>query len=113
APEFSSPVAPVSSSGECTPEFIHKVDLFPGESAIRFRFTPEMAIGRGAGIDRTIELQALANAARRQVDEFVQDLLETALVDLTRAVGVDIKRQRLGHADGIGNLDRAAVGKVG
>ena len=41
-----------------------------------------------------------------------QGLLELGLVDLAGAVGIDVDRQRLGDADGIGQLDRAAVGET-
>ena len=55
----------------------------------------------------------LADAARRQVHHLAQRLLELGLVDLAGAVQVDIDRQRLGDADGVGELDRAAVGEAG
>ena len=55
----------------------------------------------------------LADAARRQVHDLAQRRLELGLVDLAGAVQVDIDRQRLGDADGIGELDGAAVGELG
>ena len=50
---------------------------------------------------------------RRQVHHVAQRLLERRLVDLAGAVQVDIDRQRLGDADGVGELDGAAVGELG
>ena len=34
------------------------------------------------------------------------------LLDLAGAVRIDIDRQRLGNADGVGKLDRAAIGEA-
>ena len=42
-----------------------------------------------------------------------QRRLELALVDLAGAVQVGVDRQRLGDADGVGELQRAAVGEAG
>jgi hypothetical protein len=46
-----------------------------------------MAIGRGAGIDRPVEIEMLANAARAQVHDLRQHRLEPFLGDLAGAVG--------------------------
>ena len=54
-----------------------------------------------------------ANATRGQVHHLLQHLFQLGLIDLAGAMGVDIERQRLGHADGIGKLDGAAIGKAG
>ena len=56
----------------------------------------------------------LADAARRQVHHLVQRRFSSLrLVDLAGAVQVDIDRQRLGDADGVGELDGAALGEAG
>ena len=55
----------------------------------------------------------LANAARGEAHELRNHRLDLVLGDLARAMGVDIDRQRLGDADGVGELDRAAVGEAG
>jgi hypothetical protein len=54
----------------------------------------------------------LANTARRQVHHLGEHALEARLLHLARAVQVDVERQRLGHADGIGELDGAALGEA-
>ena len=54
-----------------------------------------------------------ADAARREVEDLAERLLELGLVDLAGAVQVDIDRQRLGDADGVAQLDRGAVGEAG
>ena len=55
----------------------------------------------------------LADAARRQTHGLHQHVLELRFVDLSGAVQVRIDRQRLGDADGVGELQRAAVGEAG
>lgn len=52
-----------------------------------------------------------ADARRGQVHHLAQRLLEPGFVDLAGAMEID--RQRLGDANGIGQLDGAAVGKLG
>ena len=52
----------------------------------------------------------LADAARAQVDQVAQHLADPLLRHLAGAVQVDIDRQRLGHADGVGQLQGAFVG---
>ena len=53
-----------------------------------------------------------ANAARRQIHDFAQRLFDHGFIDLAGAVGIDVDRQRFGDADGVGELDRAAVGNA-
>src|ERR1700730_4464966 len=69
--------------------------VLPGESALIVGGAAEMAVGRGARIDRTIEVEMLANAARGEVHRFGHDLLELVLRDLSGAVGVAVDRERL------------------
>ncbi len=56
-----------------------------------------------------------ADAARGQAAELVDALdrrFDLVVADRAGAVGVDIERQRLRHADRIGELDRAALGEA-
>ena len=55
----------------------------------------------------------LADTARGQVHALDDGAFDRLGLDLTGAVGVNIDRQRLGHADGIADLQRAAVGQPG
>src|SRR5579859_1668558 len=89
-----------------------EVRLLPGEAALIVRRAAEMAVGRRAGIDRPIEVEMPADAARGQIHHFGHGLLELVLRNLAGAVGVDIDRQRPRHADRIGELQRAAVGET-
>ena len=52
------------------------------------------------------------NAARGQPHDLGQDGFQFLFVDLPRAVQIDIDRQWLGDADGVGQLDRGAVGET-
>ena len=74
-----------------------------------------MTISGGASVDRLIEIEMLTDAARRQIHDARQHRLDPPLLDSLAGgvVQVDIDRQRLGDADGIGELDGAAPGKAG
>lgn len=54
-----------------------------------------------------------ADTGRRKVHVLADSRFDLILGDLAGAVQVDIDRQRLGDADRVGDLDRAAVGKTG
>src|SRR5262245_21087076 len=74
-----------------------------------------MTISGGAGVDRPVEIEMLTDAARRQIHDARQHRLDPPLLDSLAGsvMQVDIDRQRLGNADGIGELDGAAPGKAG
>src|SRR5258708_26405673 len=72
-----------------------------------------MTVGGSPRVDRLVELQMRADATRAQVHELLQYGGELVLLHPRRAAGVDIDRERLGDADRIGDLDRAALGELG
>ena len=94
-------------------ERIGEVGLLPGKAALRVGRAPEMAKGGGAGEDRPVELQVFANAARGKVDDFRQRPFELALVDPPGSVQVGVDRERSRDANGVGELQRAAIGEIG
>ena len=56
-----------------------------------------------------------ADAARRQTAELrdaADCVLQPGVFHLSGAMRVDVERQRLRHADRIGELDRAALGEA-
>ena len=55
----------------------------------------------------------LADAARRQPHRLHQRLLQLGLLDVAGAMQVGVDRQRLGDADGVGELQGASVGEAG
>jgi hypothetical protein len=76
-----------------------------------------VAIGRRHAIDRLVERQPGADAARGQAAQTrlghgFHRAFQRGIVHRAGAVGIDIERQRLRHADGIGHLDRAALGQA-
>src|SRR5690349_15424694 len=68
-----------------------------------------MAVGGGAGIDRLVEAEMVADAAGREIHEIAQGLYQLRLIDFAGAVSIDIDRKRLGDADRIGELNGAAI----
>src|SRR4051794_13883652 len=94
-------------------ERLDQIGLFPGEAALVVGRAAEMAVGRGACVDRTVEVEMATDAARGEVHRLGGGLLELILRHLAGAVGVDVDRQRTRHTDGVGELERAAVGETG
>src|SRR5690349_16996704 len=89
-----------------------QIQPLPGEAAVLLRLAAEMAVGRGALVDRLVELQAATDVGRPQRKDVGQHLLELSLADLAGALGADIERHRIGDTDRVGDLDPAAVGKA-
>src|SRR5437870_2298525 len=82
-------------------QVIDEVELFPREE-VAFRLAAEVAIGRALAVDRLVEAEMCANAARGKAAELLDPLdrrLDLVVADLARPVRVDIERQRLRHAD--------------
>src|SRR5690606_20359327 len=80
------------------------------------RLAAEVAVGGGLAVDRFVEPEVRADRAGGQATELVDSHdrpLYPVVPDAAGAVGVDVERQRFGHADGIGELDRAALGEAG
>src|SRR5262252_8109598 len=105
SPPCKYPELPPSSSDAA--QLVNEIVALPGEAAVGLGRAAEMAIGGGPCIEGPAEAEMLANAARRQVHNFRENLFKLRLGDLTRTVAIDIKRQRFGHADRVGDLDRA------
>ncbi len=72
-----------------------------------------MPVGGGAGVDRTLQVEHLEDAERAQIEDLTDDVGELAVVDLAGAEGLEHHGGRLGHADGVGELDLALVGETG
>ena len=88
---------------------------FPREE-IALWLAAEMAIGGGLAIDRLVEAEMRADRARGQAAQLcdAQDRrFDPVVTDGAGVVRIDIERQRLRHADRIGQLDRAARGEAG
>src|SRR5690606_3079973 len=91
----------LSGSGGERLQLIDQIGLLPAETAVGVRLAAEMAIGGGAGVDRPVQLQVFADAARGGAADQAQKLaLQNILGNAPRAVQIDVDRLRLGHADG-------------
>src|SRR3954470_19705612 len=99
----------LNNSAQRALELIGEIRLFPREAAILVGSAAEVAVGGRAAIDGLVELQRAADVGRGEPEHLRQNLLELALVDLAGAVRVDQNRHRVGDADGIGDLDGAAL----
>src|SRR5690606_39205342 len=100
---------PSGVSGERRLDGIGQVGALPGEAAVGFRLAAEMSVGGGALVDRPAQPEMLANTARAQVHDFAEGTFEAGDVDRAVLMQIDIDRQRFGNADGVGELDGAAV----
>ena len=72
-----------------------------------------MPVSGSALIDRVVQLEVLTNAARAEAHDIAQCLFQPGLVATARAMQIDIDRQRLRNADGVGKLDGAAISQFG
>src|SRR5690606_6674746 len=100
-------------SGQGGLEVVDEVGLFPRKE-VALGLAPEVAIGRRLPVDRLVEPEMGADAARGQAAELVDAedrLLDPVVSDGAGPVRVDVERKRLRHADRIGELDRAAPGE--
>src|SRR5882757_10272657 len=52
-----------------------EIGLLPGEAALIVGGAAEMAVGRSARVDRAVEIEMLADAARRQIHRLGHDRL--------------------------------------
>ncbi len=75
--------------------------------------TAEVAVGRGRLVHRVEQVEHLGDRVRAQVEVLADQLHDLLVADLAGAEGVDRDRGRLGHADGVGNLDLATLGEAG
>ena len=91
-------------------EFFDSVGFLPGEVGV---FAAKVTVGCRLLVDGAAQVQVADDGARAQVEGLLDGLDDLVLGDMRGAKGVDHDRQRLGHADGVGQLDFAAVGQAG
>src|SRR3569623_958961 len=104
---------PGGESGQRSLELLDQIGALPWEE-ITLGFAAEVPVRRGLRVDRLVEPQMGADAARGEAAKLVDladRFLDLGVVDRPGAVRIDIDRQRLRHADRIGKLDRAARGE--
>ena len=72
-----------------------------------------MAAAGGLAVDRPAQVEVLDDARRGQREVLADQLGDLRVGDLAGAVGVDVDADRLGDADGVGELHLAALGQAG
>ena len=108
--EIGGPEA-LASGGDRRLQVVDEIDAFPGEQ-LALRLATEVAVSSGRLIDRFVKAKVSADTARGQTAELADAadrLLDRVVADCAGAVRIDIKRQRLGDANCISELDRAAL----
>ena len=73
----------------------------------------EMAVGGRRPVDRTAQVEALDDAARRQRKDGADQVGHLLVGNRARVEAIDHDRDRLGDADGVGQLNFGAVRQTG
>src|SRR5437016_5751677 len=89
------------------------VGLLPGEAAITARNAPEVPVPRRLLVDWTQQIQVPNDSARREREVFLHQLGDLILRQPRRVLAADGHADRLGDADGVGELHFGAVGQTG
>src|SRR5512139_2195742 len=82
----------------------------PGEVGL---LAAEVAVARGAGVDRPHQVEHLDDALGTQVEVALDQLDDLGFGDLAGAEGVDHQRGRASDADRVADLHHAPVGEPG
>src|SRR5690349_17281655 len=86
------------------------IGSLPGEA---FFVAAEVSVSRGGFIDRPAQVEFLNDTARSQLKIIAHELGDSSFADASGACRIDEHRNRIGHADGICELDQATVGETG
>src|SRR3954451_22398906 len=86
------------------------VRLLPREVVV---VTAEVTVRRRLLVDRTVQLEVLAERTRAQVEVLIDQLQDLRAADLLGPERLDHHRHRMRDADRVGDLDLAAVGETG
>ena len=90
---------------------LERDDLFPGEDVEVF-IAAEVTVGGGGLVTlvtAALEVERLAHHARTEIERGLDLGEDFGIRNLTGAVGVDVHGQRLGDADGVGDLEQASA----
>ena len=91
----------------CLSKQLSLIRLFPRKVRI---VTAEVAAGGGLAVDRAAELEVVDDAAGSQREIFADEFADLGVGDVASAEGVDVNADGFGDADGVGELEFAAVG---
>src|ERR1043166_79022 len=92
------------------PEGIHFVFLLPGDVGVVFA---EVAVVGGLGVDRTQQVELLDDGGGVEAGYFADGALDGLLLHDAGGEGVDADGNRVGMADGVGELNLGARGEAG
>src|SRR5439155_6090732 len=101
----------IPKASEGPPQLLNEVQPLPGEAAVRLGQTTKVAVGGCTRVDRPVQAEMCADAARRQIHYFLQHHSQPLFIDSSTCV--NIERQRLGNPNRISHLDRATRGESG
>lgn len=85
---------------------LQRLRLLPAEVLVG-----EVAVLGGLVVDRLDQIKLLNNDTRSHVEVVADDLDQLVGALVRSAVGVNVEGQRLGHTDGVRELDQAAAGE--
>ena len=94
--------------GACL-ERLGLVGLLPGKGIAG---AAEVTVGGGCLEDRPAQVEAFDDAFGGQLEVLADEFDEARLGDLAGAEGVDANGDRLGDADGVGELDFGLIGEA-
>ena len=95
--------------------YLERNDLFPGED-VEVVVSAKVTVRRGRLVSlvaASLQVQILANHPRSEVKRRFNLLQDFRITGFTGTVGVDVNRQRLGDADGVGDLHQASSREAG
>ena len=85
------------------------VGAFPGELGLG---SAEVAAAGGLAVDRPAQVEVLDDPRGVQRERLADQAGDLGVGDLAGAEGVDVDADRLGDADGVGELDLALLGQA-
>src|SRR5262245_19614438 len=88
------------------------IGFLPREQTV-FRRAAEVAVGRRRTVDGSLEIESLYDAFGTQIEIVLHDLGDFRLRHNTSAESIDEHRNRLRHADHVGELHFAALRQLG
>ena len=97
-------------AGNCLLECLYLVTALPRNAQL---FPSHVAVGSQLTVLRLAQIQHLDDAGRGQTENLRNDLLQNMFRNLAGAEGVYPNGNRIGNADGIGELHFAALCQTG
>ena len=84
------------------------VEAFPGEAV-----APEVAVDAGGPVDGPAQVELFDDRSGAGVEVVRHQVAEQLIAQPRGAEAFDVHADRVGHADGVGELHQAAAGQAG